>query len=59
MRFECEGGTAASLAGTLVVPSGQGHGLCPPQELWPFLMWSFFEPLVASNQKVSLASLSP
>ena len=32
-----EGGTAAWLAGTLVVQSVQGHGLPPLQELWPFL----------------------
>ena len=34
MRFECEGGPAAWLAGTLVAPSVQGHGLPPLQELW-------------------------
>ena len=33
---EHEGGTAAWLAGTLVVPSVQGHGLPPLQELWPY-----------------------
>ena len=33
MRVEHEVGTAAWLAGTLVVPSVQGHGLPPPQEL--------------------------
>ena len=52
-----EGGTAAWLVGTLVVSSVQGHGLPPPQELW--LYQSLFEPLVAGNQKASLASLSP
>ena len=35
----------------------QGHGLPPVQELWP--SQSFFEPLVAGDQKASLASLSP
>ena len=36
VRVECEGGTAAWLAGTLVVPSVQGHRLPPLQELWPY-----------------------
>ena len=36
MRVECEGSTAAWLAGTLVAPSVQGHGLPPLQELWPY-----------------------
>ena len=57
VRVEHEGGTAAWLAGTLAVPSVQGHKLPPPQELWPYQ--SFFEPLVAGNQNTSLASLSP
>ena len=35
VRVECEGDTAAWLAGTLVVPSVQGHGLPQLQELWP------------------------
>ena len=56
VRVECEGGTAAWLAGTLAEPRVQGHVLPPPQEMWPE---SFIEPLVAGNQKVSLASLSP
>ena len=30
VRVEREGGTAAWLAGTLAVPSVQGHGLLPP-----------------------------
>ena len=57
VRVEHEGGVAASLVGTLVVPSVQGHGLPLPQELWPY-QESFFEPLVAGDQKASLASLS-
>ena len=57
MRVEHEGGAAAWLAGTLVVPSMQGHGLPPLQELWPYQ--SFFKPLVAGDLKTSLASLSP
>ena len=35
VRVECEGGTAAWLAGTLAEPIVQGHRLPPPQELWP------------------------
>ena len=56
VRVACEGGTAAWLARTLEVPSVQGHGLPPLQELWPYQ--SFFEPLAAGDQKASLASLS-
>ena len=57
MRVEHEGGAAAWLVGTLVAPSVQGHGLPLPQELWPYQ--SLFQPLVAGDQKPSLASLSP
>ena len=57
MRVEHEGSTATWLAGTLEAPSVQGHGLPPLQELRPY--HSLFEPLVAGNQKASLASLSP
>ena len=56
MGAEHEGGAAAWLVGTMTVPSVQGHGLVLPQEVWPHQ--SFFEPLVASDQKASLASLS-
>ena len=58
--IEHEGGAAAWLTGTLVVPSMQAHGLpLPlPQKLWPYQSL-FFQPLVAGDQKVSLASLSP
>ena len=56
VRAEREGGAAAWLVGTLAVPSVQGHGLPLPQELWPYQ--SFFKPLVAGDQKASLASLS-
>ena len=55
MRVEHEGGMVARLAGTLAVPSVQGHGL-PLQELWP--CQSLFSRLVAGDQKASLASLS-
>ena len=58
MRIEHEGGAAAWLAGTLAVPSVQGHRLPLPQELWPYLSL-FFESPVAGDQKASLASLSP
>ena len=51
-----EGGAAAWLAGTVAVPSVQGHGLPLSQELWPYQ--SFFKLLVAGYQKASLASLS-
>ena len=57
MRVEYESGVAAWLAGTLAAPSVQGHKLPQQQELWPYQ--SFFEPLVAGDQKASLASLLP
>ena len=57
MRVELEGGTAVWLVGTLAAPSAQGHGLLPLQGLQ--LSESFFKPLVAGDQKASLASLSP
>ena len=53
MTVEHEGGTAAWLVGTLMVPSLQG------QTAVMALSESFFEPLIAGNQKASLASLSP
>ena len=36
VRLRHEGGTAAWLAGTVVMPSMQGHGLPRPEELWPY-----------------------
>ena len=57
VRVEYEGDAAAWLAGTLAAPSVQGHKLPQQQELWPYQ--SFFEPLVAGDQKASLASLLP
>ena len=57
VRVEREDGAAAWLVGTLVAPSIQGHRLPLQQELWPYQ--SFFQPLVESDQKASLASLSP
>ena len=58
IRIGHEGGVAAWLSGTLAVPSVQGHGLPPPQELWPYKSL-FFKPLVTWDQKASLASRSP
>ena len=57
VRVEGEGGEAGLLAGTLAVPSVQGHGLPPGQELWPYQSL-FFEHLLAGVQKASSASLS-
>ena len=57
-----QGGPATWLVGTPVAPSVQGHGLPPLQEYGPirvFFFFFFFEPLVAGDQKASLASLSP
>ena len=46
MRVEHEGGAAAWIVGTLVVPNVQGHKLPPLQELWPYQsFFFFFEPL--------------
>ena len=58
MRVDREGDATAWLAGTLAALSVQGHKLPPRQELWPYQSL-FFEPLVAGDQKASLASLSP
>ena len=55
VRVESEGGAAAWLVGTLVAPSVQGHR--PAAEVTA-LSESFFEPLVAGDQKASLASVS-
>ena len=40
-----------------MVPSVQGYALLLPQELWTYQSL-FYEPLVAGNQKTSLAILS-
>ena len=58
MRVEHECGTAAWVAGTLAAPSVQRHELPLPKGIMA-LSESFFEPLVAGDQKASLASLSP
>jgi len=58
VRVEREGNAATWVAGTLVAPRVQGHGLSQPQNLWPYQSL-FFKPLVASDQKASLALLSP
>ena len=57
VRVDCEACTGAWLTRILVAPSVQGQGLPPLQDLWPYQ--SFFEPLVAGDQKASLAILSP
>ena len=56
VRVECEGGTAVYVAGILAAPSVQGHRLPQLVELWPYQ--SFFELLVAGDQKASLVNLS-
>ena len=58
MRVDCEGDAAAWLAGTLAVPSVQGTQTASTARVMA-LSESFFKPLVAGDQKVSLASLSP
>ena len=62
VRVEHEGDAAAWVTGTQA-PNVQGHGLPQPRELWPYqsLFFAVFvlELLVTSNQKASLASLSP
>ena len=60
VSVEREGGTAAWVVGTLVTPSVPRHGQPQPQELWMYhYFFFFFEPLVAGDQKASLANLSP
>ena len=51
VRIEHEGGAAAWLAGTLAVPSVQGHRLPLPQELWPYLslFFSQMDPFLAKS----------
>ena len=49
VRVEHEGVTASWVEGTLVAPRMQGHGLCLPQELWPYQSL-FFQPLVPGDQ---------
>ena len=57
MGVEHEGDATIWVARTLVAPTVQGHGMPQLQELWPYRSL-FFEPLVAGDQKASLASLS-
>ena len=60
VRLEPEGGAAAWVTGTLVVSGIRGDGLRHPQELWPHQsLFFFFEPLLTSDQKDFLASVSP
>ena len=58
VRTDCEGGAAAWLAGTLAVPSVQGTQTASTAGV-AALSETFFKPLVAGDQKASLASLSP
>ena len=53
VRVEHEGGAAAWLLGTLAAPSVQGHGLPPPQELWPY------QSLLSSLLQLAIRSLWP
>ena len=55
VRVECEGGTAAWLAGTLAVPSMPGHRLPPLQELCPIRVFFL---ATCSWRWPALASLS-
>ena len=57
VRAECEGGTAAQLAGTLAVRCAGTQTASTAEVMAP--QESFFEPLVAGHQKASLTSLSP
>ena len=57
VRVECEGGTAAWLVNTLVAPIVQGRNASTAGVM--ALSESVFSPLVAVDQKASLASLSP
>ena len=57
VRAECEGGIVAWVVRTLVAPSVQGQTASAVKAM--ALSESIFEPLVAGDQKVSLASLSP
>ena len=56
MRVEHEGGKAAGVAGMLMAPSMQDTDCLATGIM--VLSESFFEPLVAGNQKASFASLS-
>ena len=56
VRVEREGGPAAWLVRTLVVPSAHGHRLPLCRSYGPIRV--SFESLVAADQKASLASLS-
>ena len=57
VRVECEGGTAAWLAGTLAAPSVQGQAASAAGVM--ALSESLFQPLVAGDQKAFLVSVSP
>ena len=57
MRVECNRGAAAWLVGTLPASMCRGMECLHPEVM--ALSESFSEPLLAGNQKASLASLSP
>ena len=57
VRVEREGGTAAWLVGTLGSTKCAGTQTTSVEGYGPISV--FFEPLVAGNQKASLASVSP
>ena len=57
MRVEHEGGAAAWLAGTLAAQCSGTQTASTPGVM--ALAESFFEALIAGDQKASLASLSP
>ena len=57
MRARCGAGAAAWVAGTLAAPSVQRHELPLPKGIMA-LSESFFEPLVAGDQKAPVASVS-
>ena len=58
MRVQHEGGAAAWLTGTLVVPQVGGTWSASTAGVRA-LSQSFMEPHVAGNRRASLASLSP
>ena len=63
MRVEHEGDAAAWVTGTLMTPNCAGTQTASATGVMALsefvFVCLFFEPLVASNQKASLASLSP
>ena len=58
VRVEHEGGAAAWLAGTLVVPNVQGHRLPLWKELWPYQSFSIALPIQALRKLPYLGPFS-